>query len=59
MCSVASQRVEYASVGGTLRGWISAQREERFPGVTGQGWNVPFCRGTCQGKAGQTSAGIK
>lgn len=50
MCSVEFQRAEYAAAGGTLRGWVSAQCKEGFPGVAGQGWNGPFCEGTLSRK---------
>ena len=51
-------RVKYTSVGAKLRERISAQCEEGFPDVAGQGWNGIY-GGHCQGKAGQASGGDK
>lgn len=43
-------------MGAKLRERISAQCEEGFPDVAGQGWNGIY-GGHCQGKAGQASGG--
>lgn len=42
-CSTESQRTECESIGGTWGGWVSAQREGRFPDIAGQRQNGPLC----------------